>query len=407
MATPRETLPSQAAHQADSFQEVTLTLVGLGPQGEALALYEGREIPVLGGIPGEEVVVRLLETRRMTAAQVVRVLRPSPYRVEAPCPYYGPCTGCQWQHIAYEHQLEMKRQKVQQALDQAPGLGSAPVRPTIAAPEPFGYRNHARFTVKRGSLGFVHRIMRRFLRVERCLLMHPWINEALAKLQDRCQETTQLSIRYGENTGAWLVQPTLRGADVPLASGQSHYEEALLGRTFRVASPSFFQVNTRQTERLVQLVRDRLGLTGQEFVVDAYAGVGTLAVLLAPYARRVLAIEEAASAVKDARLNAVGLPQVEFLQAKTELALAQLAERPDAVVLDPPRVGCHPLALEALKRLAPKRVVYISCDPTALARDLQLLCPSPYRLEDVQPIDMFPQTHHIEAVATLVWRGEG
>ena len=397
--TPRPQSPLQ-----EEPQRLTLALVGMGKQGETLAFDQGEPLLVLGGIPGEEVVVEVLKTRRARVAQVVQVLKPSPHRVSAPCPYYGPCTGCQWQHIAYEHQLELKRQRLQREFDQAPELGPVTVLPTLPAPEPYHYRNHARFTIKGGALGFVNRFTRRFLPVERCLLMHPWINDALAQLQDRCEETTQVSIRYGENTGEWLIQPRLKRADIPLATGQSHYEEALLGNRFRVAGSSFFQVNTRQTERLVELVVDRLRLSGQEFLVDAYAGVGTLAILLAPYARRVIAIEDAASAVRDAIANAHGLAQVEFLQAKTEEALGQLPERPDAVVLDPPRVGCRPEALEALKRLAPPRVVYISCDPEALVRDLRQLCPDPYRVEEVQPVDMFPQTHHVEAVATLALR---
>ena len=391
-------------HQATLQEEperLTLTLEGMGPLGEALAHHQGRPISVLGGIPGEQVVAQIVRQRRFTTAQVVEVLKPSPHRVAAPCPYFGACTGCQWQHISYEHQLELKRQRLYEALNQVPRLRDTWVAPTIPAPQPYGYRNHARFTVRGGALGFVNRASHRFVRIDHCQLMHSWINEALSSLQERCSETTQLAMRYGENTGSWLIQPTLRRQDIPLASGQTHYEEALSGRRFRIASPSFFQVNTRQTERLVEMVRDRLHLTGQELLVDAYAGVGTIAILLAPYARRVIAIEESAPAVKDAGLNALGLSNVEFLQAKTEVALEQLDERPDVLVLDPPRVGCHPRALAALKRLAPPRVVYVSCDPEALARDLQQLCPEPYRLEEVQPIDMFPQTHHVECIATL------
>jgi len=144
-----------------------------------------------------------------------------------------------------------------------------------------------------------------------------------------------------------------------------------------------------------------LGLSGKEYVVDAYAGVGAFAILLAGKARRVVAIEESPSAVKDARENAHGMANVEFVEAKTEAALSKLPERPDAVIMDPPRVGCHPQALAALIALAPPKVVYVSCDPAALGRDLRILCDGGYRLTDVQPIDLFPQTYHVECVATL------
>ena len=239
------------------------------------------------------------------------------------------------------------------------------------------------------------------MRIDRCLIMDEGVNEILAHLQDKCEETTQLSVRYGVNTGEWLIQPTLQTLDVTLEVGQTHYEEKLHGTRFRIASPSFFQVNSKQAERLVDLVRECLDLKGNETLVDAYAGVGTFAVLLAPHVARAIAIEESASAVSDARRNIEGLSNVTLVEARTEDALADLEAAPDAVVLDPPRAGCHPRALEALMALAPERVAYVSCDPATLARDLKILCEERYRLLEVRPIDMFPHTYHIEVVATL------
>ena len=146
-------------------------------------------------------------------------------------------------------------------------------------------------------------------------------------------------------------------------TGQPHYEEELLGHRFRVGSPSFFQVNTRQAERMLELVCDRLNLNGQETVVDAYAGVGVFAVAAAERARRVIAIEESHAAVEDAAVNAADIPNLEYVEGKTEHVLSSLEETPDAVILDPPRSGCHEAALHALLELAPPRVVYVSCDP--------------------------------------------
>jgi 23S rRNA (uracil1939-C5)-methyltransferase len=400
MKRRHKTLNNQSTFE-DAIELATLSLLGMGPLGECFAKYEGELVTVFGGIPGEEVVAQIATKHRKNVAQVVKVLKPSPYRVAAPCAYFGQCTGCQWQHISYEHQLELKRQHIQETLTQISGLVNTEVSPTVPASDPYRYRNHARFTVRGGNLGFVNRFTHRFVRIDHCLLMHPWINGALNELQERSGETTQLAIRFGENTGSWLIQPTLSRADISLTTGQSHYEEALFGRKFRIASPSFFQVNTRQTERLMQLILDRLNLTGRETVVDAYAGVGTIAVLLAPYASRILAIEESSAAVKDAKENAYGLSNLEFLQEKTEIALEQFVDTPDALVLDPPRSGCHYDVLVAVKRLQPKRVVYVSCNPESLSRDLRELCPEPYHVDDVQPIDMFPQTHHVECVVTL------
>ena len=400
--------------QQGAGRRLRLRLTGMGRLGEALAEADGKPVFVFGGIPGEEVVAEVVRERRNhIAARVVEVVEASVHRVAAPCSYFGECVGCQWQHIAYERQLELKREAAADALEHVGGLSGAVVAPTLASPQQLGYRNHARFTVSRragagaarapGRLGFVNRETRRHVDVKECLLMAPRINAMLAALQGRAGETTQLTIRTGVNTDSWMLQPLLQDTGAPYESGQTHYEERLGGRTFRIASPSFFQVNTAQAERLVELVREGLALTGEETVVDAYAGVGVFAVLLAESAARVIAIEESAAAVEDAKRNAEGIANVEFRLGRTEEALALIAAETviDAVVLDPPRAGCQPDALRALIAASPRRVVYVSCDPETLARDLRVLTDGGFRIERVQPVDMFPQTRHVECVATL------
>ena len=394
------------AVDAGQAESARLTLGEMGPVGDTLATFEGREIHVFGGIPGEEVeaeIVRYRRRRRRTVAGVVtRVLRPSPHRIAPPCPLFGPCTGCQWQHIDYAHQLDLKRRSVADELRRYDSLQSVDVSPTLPSPSMFNYRNHARMMVRRqGKLGFVNRTTLRFVAVDNCKIMEPWINEAIAALQGNSQETTQLSIRYGVGTGDWLIQPTMHSPGIPIASGQAHYRERLLDRTFRVSSPSFFQVNTRQAERMVEIVRSRLRLTGGEVLVDAFAGVGTFAVLLAPYARRTIAIEESAAAVRDATVNGQGLDGLELIEARTEDVLRSLPETPDALILDPPRSGCHRDVLTAIVDRMPGRTVYVSCEPETLARDLDVLVRGGLTLEVVEPIDMFPQTYHVECVATL------
>ncbi len=389
-----------------------LTLEGMAPLGDCYARFEEQTINVFGGLPGERVIARIVRyrrrRRRFVSGIVERVLSASPHRVAPPCPLFGPCSGCQWQHVSYDHQLTLKREAVESEFRRYQDLDGVAVAPTIPGPQPFNYRNHARFTVRRGgSLGFSNRITRRFVPVDECMLMAPGINDALAELQGKCAETTQLSVRYGINTADYLVQPTLQNPDVSLSSGQTHYEEELLGHRFRVASPSFFQVNTHQAERMANLVRDRLELTGTETLLDAYAGVGTFAVLLAGVARRVIAVEESSAAVRDAALNAEGATNVEFVEAKTEDALETLDTAVDAVILDPPRSGCAQSVLTALARLAPRRVVYVSCDPSTLARDLAILAANGMSVLTVEPLDMFPQTYHVETVATLDGCGPG
>ena len=215
----------------------------IGKLGDSIADVDGVELSVFGGIPGELVEVEVLNERRdRSFGRVVEVVETSRDRVAAPCPYFGPCTGCQWQHISYERQLEFKRNFVAEALHRH-GLAQAVVTPTLSSPDVYGYRNHARFTVgKGGRLGFINRNTRQFVAVDQCRLMHPWINRALAELQGHCQETTQVSIRYGEKTGEWLIQPLLLDPAIPLGSGQKYYTEKIKNREFRIAAPSFFRL---------------------------------------------------------------------------------------------------------------------------------------------------------------------
>ena len=416
-----------------------LTLESWGRLGEAMAWRDGFPIFVFGGIPGERVTAEITRVHRQyAAAAVTQVSHPSPDRVPPPCPYFGPCTGCQWQHLDYNAQLTAKREKIIDALIRIGGLfpnaqaADATVAGAIPSPNPYAYRNHARFTIgpptprrktptpagqestpippsggelKGGQLGFINRETRRFVRIDHCMLMRPAINAILQKLQDRCQETTQLSIRAGapENPapGEYLVQPPLHNPAIPIPTGQKRYIETIDQTRFFVSSPSFFQVNVAQAAQAAQVIREHLSLTPDDILLDAYTGVGTFAILLAPYVSKVIAIEESAAAVADAQENAAHAPNIQFIVGRTETALTQLPIPPDAVILDPPRSGCQPQALEKLAQLSPPRLAYVSCDPETLARDLKILCNANYTLTRIIPIDMFPQTHHIESVAIL------
>jgi 23S rRNA (uracil1939-C5)-methyltransferase len=417
--------------------EVDLTDTAFG--GEALGhLPDGRVVFVPRGLPGETVLVRVQQERRDFArADLVQVQRAATGRVEPPCQHYrAGCGGCSWQHAEYELQLQLKHGMVVDQLRRIGRFSEAEaadlVRPAIGMLEPWHYRNQARFTVGRryGELCFTYRATHRLLRVDQCWIVHPAINTTLDVLQGRLhrlgRRIHQVSIRVGANTGEMLVSPSL--PEVPeVESGQPFFEEELLGCRFRLQPPSFFQVNTRRelralpsaigrawlpvpadgrismAELLALLVIDRAQPEPNHVVVDAYSGVGTFALLMAPLLREVIGIEEARSAVRDATYNGRDVPNVRFVQGKTESLLPsmQLEKAPDAVVLDPARVGCHPDVLQALLSLRPGRVVYVSCDPSTLARDLRILVDGGYTLHEVQPLDMFPHTYHVESVATL------
>lgn len=396
-------MPKKRWHKVAPPIEAVLDIEELAIMGEGIAHRDGELIFVPYTIPGEKARVNIVRKKGpYYEADLLEVIDPSPHRVEAQCRYYTQCTGCQWQHVAYNQQLEFKTALVADQLRRIGGFDSPPLRPTLDCEPPWGYRNHARFTVRRnGEVGFVNKNDRHFVRIDECLIMDPGVNNLLGHLQEKCGETSQLSIRYGVNTGKWLIQPTLQASTIDIAVGQKWYEERLLGNTFRISSPSFFQVNARQAKVLVSTIRAALQLSGTEQLVDAYAGVGTFAVLLAPYVKEAVAIEESSSAIADAQVNIAGLANVRLIEGRTEVVLAGMQPPPEVVVLDPPRTGCHPAALEALALLRPERIAYVSCDPGTLARDLKFLVAHGFLLTSVQPIDMFPHTHHIEVVATL------
>jgi 23S rRNA (uracil1939-C5)-methyltransferase len=377
---------------------------------------------VPGGIPGEHVIVSVEEIpprrgrrgrrRRPLPPRVtlLQVLERSPWRVDAPCPHFGVCGGCQFQHIDYARQIEIKRAMVADLLHSEGGFADAPVLPTLACAVPWRYRNQMRFSVNReGQTGLTARGTHRVIPLDACPIAHPSINQALRALSETPQPRPQVLVRCGANSGQLLLQPTpapevraeLEAAGFEVR--EEDMEEELAGARFRIRPSSFFQTNTAQAERMAVLVMRGLELGPQMTVADAYCGVGTFALLLARHARLVIGIEESASAVRDALWNVQGAANVQILQGKTELVLPTLAEAVDGLVLDPPRQGCQRLVLDALVARRIPRVVYVSCDPATLARDLKYLCATTtsYELVEVQPLDMFPQTAHIECVAVL------
>ncbi len=392
-------------YQSAPPETIQMTLGEMTSSGECIAHLDGQHALISRGLPGETVIAEVY-TRRggEKNGHVIRVVEPAQHRIEAKCQYYGPCSGCQLQHIDYQHQLSIKRRFVEDAF-KASGLPTDYISDTLGCDEPWGYRNHARFTVRKGVLGFTNRFSHRFVQVDRCELMDPWINESLLKMQNKCSETTQLSMRYGTATSSWLIQPRLKSEEITLESGQTFYHEAMLGNKFQVGSPSFFQVNTKQAEKMVGLLRTFLKLSEKDVLVDAYAGVGTFAVLMAPFAKEIIAIEESAAAIKDATENIRGATNVKLIEGKTEDVLGQLTAKPNAIIVDPSRTGCAPGTIAALIEYAVPRLAYVSCDPKTLARDLRLLTGGGYVIENVQPVDMFPHTYHVECIASLSWKG--
>ena len=383
-----------------------LELLGITSNGDTYANYKNETINVFGGIPGETVSIYYHKfnkgKKQIISGFVEKVIKESPYRITAPCNYFGQCTGCQWQHIEYSHQLTLKKEIILNEINKYPALAKTKISDVIPSESEFNYRNHARFTIRdKGSIGFINRISRRFIKIENCQLMNNWINKTISQLQNKVQETSQMSIRYGTNSNDWLIQPKLNSNRINLPTGQSHYTEKLFDKTFRIGSPSFFQVNTTQAEKLISLVISKLN-TNTNLIIDAYAGVGTFAITLSEFTKNIIAIEESKSALKDAIENINNIENIEFIQGKTEDILASLDVQVGTLILDPPRAGCHVDTLKGIINNPPEKIIYVSCDPKTLMRDLELLTQSNFKLISLDPIDMFPQTHHVECVATLL-----
>ena len=388
----------------DEPERVTLTLTDMAYEGLAIGRIDDQVVFVEYGIPGEEVVVEIYRRNAdFATGRVVEVLKASPDRVEAPCQYYGFCGGCHWQHIAYPRQLELKRHVVQEQLRRIGKFESQPVNETLPAAEPWGYRNHLRLSAGRlGDIGFMRRGSHRFLPIETCLIAHPRINEMIALLQGKGAGLHQVEVRVGVNTGDLMVQPDMTDRVPSAPPAAKTYRESLLGREFQVSARVLLPV-----EHAAGRAPGR-SWCARSWTRNRTSCCWTPTPASAPSrrclrrdVREVIGIEESPAAVADAEVNLRDLPNVRNLTGKVEDVLPELDEKPDAVILDPSRLGCHPDVIDAILRLAPHKLVYVSCDPSTLARDLRLLVDGGFELLDVTPLDMFPQTYHIECVANL------
>ena len=420
---PRRTSTKPGA--STTGREVVLHLDSIAHGGEAFGRHEGKVIFVPYAIPGEDVRVRVVKEKKTWArARLLDVITPSPDRIEPPCPYFGPdgCGGCQWQHIDYRRQLLLKQEIVADQLRRLGHIEAPPVKEVLAVGEPFHYRNHMQFTVAPdGRLGLLRAESHQVIPVDTCLLLHPLLAELYQALELGWEGLRRVVLRAGVNTGERMViletdeeeAPELE-VDMPVSvvlhrpkkppfplAGLPFIHERVGDLTFRISSESFFQVNTAGAEALVQRVRDYLAPKGHETVLDLYSGVGLFGLSIASQVGLVIGIEADESAMEDAAFNVeeMGLENVALHEGPVEEVLQVLWEPADMAVLDPPRSGAGEDVFVHLRRLRVRRIVYVSCDPATLARDAIYLQEQGYRLVDVQPVDMFPQTYHIETVS--------
>ncbi len=397
-------------------------------------LEDGAAVFVHGALPGELAEIELVERKKNFArGRLVQVIEPSKERIQPACPHFlEGCGGCQWQHASYEAQLGFKQQILSDQLRRVGGIADPPLLEPVPSPQPFGYRNSAEFHLADNELGFHREGSHELVDIVHCPLVEPPIDAALGVLRTfrpKLSAVSAIHVRNGPDAlqvalitdddprGYKLLAPELAeraeqaaGKPVHVAGvraasdrmrglhGEPWLHMQLAGRRFRVSALSFFQVNSAVAEALAQKVGEQVGRAKR--VLDLFSGVGTFALLAADRAGEVVAVESHPAAVADAAANAAeaGAENARFIQSDVAGASSVAAEHWDLALLDPPRAGCPRTVLEAL---AAERVVYVSCDPSTLARDLKILLARGYRLESAQLLDMFPQTYHMEAIALL------
>lgn len=437
-----------------------LHIEGYTAEGMGVARLDGRVVFIPGTIRGEDWEVQLLKVNKGVAwGKGTRLISPSPVRQEPDCPYSGRCGGCQYRHMSYEEELAAKGQRVRDALERVGGV-HLELPPVLGAESPLRYRNKVQFPVSRGkcglSIGFYRPRSHDVVDTEDCLLQ-PEADTALRLAFKGWMEDFQIPA-YDESTGRGLIRHlyirtnragealccvvangrelphagelsgALRAAVPKLAGlvlnvnlrdtnvilgdayrtlwGRDWLEEELCGLTFRLSVPSFFQINRDQTERLYQLALEFAGLTGEETVLDLYCGTGTITLCLAKKAKRAIGAEIVAPAIRDAEENAArnGMENASFFRGDAADIAAKLeAEglRPDVITVDPPRKGLAAEVIASVAGMGPKRVVYVSCDPATLGRDVKIFAEMGYRAVRACAVDMFPGTRHVETVCLL------
>ncbi|MEE9512562.1 MAG: class I SAM-dependent RNA methyltransferase [Anaerolineales bacterium] len=403
------------------LETLELTLTGNAYGGESFGRdVDGRMVFVPFTLPGEVVRVRPVEThKRWARALPEKWIEPSDQRIEPRCPHFRTCGGCHYQHIPYTLQLEIKTEIVRDQLVRIGGFEDPPVRPPIPSPNPWNYRNNMRFHLTEdGNLGFVTFDGKRVFRVEECHLPEQELTDLWAQFDlDPTKTIEEISLRSG---GEGELMVILHGADAPdleisiesptsvvwtsprgdfILAGQDHLYFDLNRHQFRVSALSFFQVNTKMIPELVQHATALLSIQPGKTIFDLYAGVGLFSAAIAESGAHVVAVEESPHACRDFSVNLDRFTDIDLYEGSVGMALPQIELQADAVLIDPPRVGLSRAALDSLLERSSSRIVYVSCDPATLSRDGKRLRAGGYSLESITPIDLFPQTFHIETIS--------
>ena len=392
----------------------------LGRLSDPLTELQGRVVFVRFGLPGETVRARLIEEKTgHIRAELVDVLDPSPERITPKCIHYGICGGCQYQHLSYPAQLLAKTEILRDQLVRIGKIENPPVRPVVPSSREWNYRNHVQFHLTHsGKLGYVDVKGRNIVPISECHLPEKPLNDLWPRLEfDPDSGLERVSLRLGIGDEILLVLESdspeipeleleadlsvvhMTEEDVVVMAGDKVMLIQVNGRPFRVSAASFFQVNTAMAGKMVEYLLANLPVTPETTLLDIYCGVGLFSAFFASRVGRLIGIESSASACDDFGVNLDEFDHVELYEAPAEDVLPGLDVMADAVIVDPPRAGLDRRVLDAVVAQGPPRLAYVSCDPSTLARDAARLIAGGYRLVEVTPFDLFPQTYHIESIS--------
>ncbi|MDK1004420.1 23S rRNA (uracil(1939)-C(5))-methyltransferase RlmD [Bacillus subtilis] len=441
-----------------------VTFEDLTHEGAGVAKVQGFPIFVPNALPEEKAQIKVTRVKKGFAfGRLIELKEESPHRTDAPCPIYKQCGGCQLQHMTYEGQLLFKQKQVKDVLERIGklDLSKVTVHPTLGMEDPWNYRNKAQVPVgeREGGLvaGFYQQRSHDIIDMSACLIQQSKNDEAVQAVKDICANygvkayneerhkgwLRHIMVRYGVVTGEMMIVFITRTNDFPHKAkiieditaqfphvksivqninrnktnvifgnetnviwGEEYIYDLIGDVKFAISARSFYQVNPEQTKVLYDKALEYAELQGEETVIDAYCGIGTISLFLAKQAKKVYGVEIVPEAIEDAKRNAElnGITNAEFAVGEAETVIPKWYEEgitADTLVVDPPRKGCDEALLRTIVEMKPKRVVYVSCNPGTLARDLRVLEDGGYVTREVQPVDMFPHTNHVECVAVL------
>lgn len=443
--------------------QLVIKIEDIGTNGEGIGKHEGYTLFVKNTTIGDKVLVKVIKAGKTYGyARLIEILEPSSFRVIPRCPIAGKCGGCQIMHMDYAKQLEYKEDKVRNCLTRIGGFTDIPMEPICGMDQPYYYRNKSQFPVGRNkegkvTIGFYAGRTHSIIDTEHCYIgaevkvdiikfLRSFIEKYKIEPYNEDKHTGLLRhilIRVGYSTGEIMVCLVMNGKDIPHKKelvegltkipgmksiclnvntsktnvilgekiikvwGETYITDTIGSIKYRISPLSFFQVNPIQTEKLYNIAMDYADLHGDEVVWDLYCGIGTISLFLAQKAKQVYGVEIIPQAINDAKTNAMinGIKNVEFFVGAAEDILPRKHKdeniSADVIVVDPPRKGCDEKLLDTIISIAPKKVVYVSCDPATLARDLKYLCAGGYELRRVKPVDQFGHSVHVETICLM------